>query len=162
METNCNTESVVKEWRVATVKACKLLNRKLTSYAFEMSNDIWDQVLYLYCHHPKNSPKRLKAHEDLDKLCEKAAELAILFRGSTIEYEWEQDTSLLKSLEVIPRDHEIVGTKGPKPNEETAFEIAFIVFGGVTRGDKITGLLENGRMRLSKAQVVIGLPNSEP
>jgi hypothetical protein len=56
---------------------------------------------------------------------------------------------------VNPKDHEIIGTKGPNPNEDSEFEIAYTVFGGVVRGDKSTGLLENGKIRLSKSQVVI-------
>jgi hypothetical protein len=160
METNDNAESAIKEWRVATVRACMLLDRNSTEYAIEISRQIWTETLHQFCHRKAYS-KRDAARTDLDNLCKRAADLAILFRGSTIEYEWEQDTSHLGSLEVIPKDHEIVGTKGPMPNEESGFEIAFIVFGGVVRGDKGTGLLENGRIRLSKTQVVIRSRKSE-
>jgi hypothetical protein len=159
LETNCTTDSAIREWRLATVKVCKLLEEDLDEYAGVISDQIWIETLHQF-HHVRNGfQKRDKAaRKDLDNLCRKAADIAILFRGSNIEYEWEQDKTRLKSLEVVPKDHEIVGTKGPRPNEESNFEIAYIVFGGVVRGDKNTGLLENGRVRLSKTQVVIREP----
>lgn len=152
METNYvyNAESAIKEWRVATVKACKLLNRSPNDYAFTISNQIWNETLRHYF----DGSKRETARRELDGLCQKAAELAILFRGSTIEYEWEQDINRLESFDINLKDHEIIQTRGPSPDEE-GIEISFIVFGGVVRGDKSTGLLENGRSRLSKSQVVI-------
>lgn len=148
-QSHCD-ESAIKEWRVATVKACKLLNRSPNDYAFTISNQIWNETLRHYF----DGSKRETARRELDGLCQKAAELAILFRGSTIEYEWEQDINRLESFDINLKDHEIIQTRGPSPDEE-GIEISFIVFGGVVRGDKSTGLLENGRSRLSKSQVVI-------
>jgi len=153
-------ESAIKEWRVATVKACKLLNDDLRDYAIAISNQIWTETVRQYFSTSAlsyNSSKREMAHRELDSLCQKAAELAILFRGSTIEYEWEQDLETLESFDVIPKDHEIIGTLNPKADEAN-IEISFIVFGGVVRGDKSTGLLVNGRTRLSKSHVVIDYP----
>ncbi|KAH6662560.1 hypothetical protein B0J14DRAFT_685510 [Halenospora varia] len=159
-ESPCD-DSAIKEWRLATVKVCKLLDQDLDEYSVAISDQIWSKRLHHY-HHVRNSfqkrDKLIAARKDLDSLCRKAADIAILFRGSNIEYEWEQDRTSLKSLEVLPKDHEIIGTKGPRPTEESNFEIAYIVFGGVVRGDKSTGLLENGRVRLSKTQVVIREP----
>ena len=123
-----------------------------------MSDQIWSDTVRQYFNAASSlygSSRREKtARRELDSLCQKAAELAILFRGSTIEYEWEQDLDSLGSLDVIPKDHEIVGTMGPRP-DEADIGIGFIVFGGVVRGDKSTGLLVNGRTRLSKSHVVI-------
>jgi hypothetical protein len=148
-QSHCD-ESAIKEWRIATVKACKLLNRSLSEYAFIISNQIWNKTLRPYF----DGSKPEVARRELDGLCQKAAELAILFRGSTIEYEWEQDINRLESFDINLKDHDIIQTRGPSPDEE-GIEISFIVFGGVVRGDKSTGLLENGRTRLSKSQVVI-------
>lgn len=159
IETNDTAESVIKEWRIATVKAGKLLDGNLPRYARKISDQIWMESLSKYCPHYKGS-KQDAARLDLDSVCEKAANIAISFRGSVIEYEWEQDeSSLPQSRAVVTKDHEIIGTKGPNPNEETNFAISFIVFGGVVRGDKGTGLLENGRIRLGKSQVVIKYTN---
>ena len=83
-----------------------------------------------------------------------AAELALLLRRSTIEYRWEQDEALLPSLDVDPDDVDIIGTNSPDPDSEDDLEVAFIVFGGVVRGEKGTGLLSNGKVRISTSQVV--------
>jgi len=156
-KTRCD-ESAIKEWRVATVKVCKLLNDDLLDYANVVSSQIWSETVKPYFMGSLySSSRRETAQRELECLCQKAAELAILFRGSTIEYEWEQDISSLKSADVIPKDHDIIGTMGPKA-DGADIEIGFIVFGGVVRGDKNTGLLVNGRTRLSKSHVVIDYP----
>lgn len=142
-------ESVIKEWRVATVKACKLLEYDSSKYAQTVEHQIWKETLSSYCRHAKGTSERRRAHADLESLCKMAANLAILFRGSSIEYEWEQ------GLDVAPKDHEVIAVDGPGQNDEANYETLFIVFGGVVRGDKNTGLLEYGRTRLSNTQVVI-------
>jgi hypothetical protein len=124
-------------------------------YSNNIASDIWKESLHRYVRHARCSLKRENARSDLEKLCKKAADLAIMFRASSIEYQWEQDVSLLQGLDVVPNEHEIVGTEGPDPSQDKNIEISMIIFGGVVRGEKSTGLLANGRTRLSLTQVVV-------
>lgn len=138
------------------MKACKLLNSETADYAGTISERIWADELRRY--HISNSllKRDTDARKALTALCHKAADLALLFGSSNIEYKWEMDPACLPaSRDFLPKDHEIVGTKGPDPNVDSDFVVAFIVFGGIVRGEKTSGLLENGRIRLSKTQVVI-------
>src|SRR6266540_3563609 len=147
-----NIESVVREWRIATVKACKYLNEDYTPYANVISSTWWkESVTKNFVHTTKNQIQA--AYQDLTRICKQAAELAILFSGSSFEYEWEQDEKNLEGLAVVSKDHIIIGTEGPQPDEDN--QIACDVFGGIVRGDKSTGLLENGRYRVPLSYVVI-------
>lgn len=63
--------------------------------------------------------------------------------------------------EVNKKDHDIIATWGPDPDKNDEFGLGCVVFGGVVRGDKATGLLANARVRLLKNQVVIAWALSE-
>jgi hypothetical protein len=104
---------------------------------------------------------REQAFANLKEVCRKAASLALLFRSSSFEYKWEQPYACLKKLHVSKTDHEIIGTTGVDPNRcpDTEYQIRFIVFGGVARGHRTTGLLRDGKVRITKSLVVIeGIP----
>lgn len=60
-----------------------------------------------------------------------------------------------QDIKVSKRYGDIIGTCGPDPDKNNEYGLAFVVFGGVVRGDKASGLLANARVRLLKNQVVI-------
>lgn len=89
-----------------------------------------------------------------------AARLAIYLHGLPVEYDWEQLT-WARGSEVNKKDHDIIATWDPDPDKNDEFGLGCVVFGGVVRGDKATGLLANARVRLLKNQVVIAWALSE-
>lgn len=90
-----------------------------------------------------------------------AARLAIYLQSLPVEYEWEQvsreQAGREQDIKVSKRYDDIIGTCGPDPDKNNEYGLAFVVFGGVVRGDKASGLLANARVRLLKIknQVVI-------
>lgn len=124
-------------------------------YPIKMTDQIWEQIR-VNCHHSRDTPERDRANRDLQTLCNKAFEIALLLRETKIEYEWDQDIERLPSLATNHNDHEILGTTGPTTDEP--HEIHRIVFGGVIRGDRATGRLKDGRTRLFPTCVVITEP----
>jgi len=101
-----------------------------------------------------NSPEVQSIYKAAVALFRSAAHLAIYLQGLRVEYKWEQ-VNRLQNTPTTTRDDEIIGTFGQNPMENHGHELAFVVFGGVVRGDKVTGLLANGNVRLLKNHVVI-------
>lgn len=87
-------------------------------------------------------------------LFQNAAGLAIYLAGLPVQCEWEQ-VSWKKGSQVSKKDNDIIGTCGPDPAKNDQYGLGFVVFGGVVRGDRATGLLADARVRLLKNQVVI-------
>jgi hypothetical protein len=157
MSLKLDKEDEMKEWRVRTVRAAKLLTAgRRARYPREVATAICG-ILAPMCHHSRSAQEdREMARQDLQKLCENAYRVALLLRGTRSEYKWEQDRDVLPSLIVNKKDHEVLGTEGPDINAR--HEISRIVFGGVIRGDRITGRLSDGRTRITQTSVVIGYP----
>jgi hypothetical protein len=128
-------------------------------YPIQMAGLIWTHIR-AHCHHSRGTPERKRANRDLENLCNKTFEIALLLRETKIEYEWDQDLERLTSLATNHNDHDILGTTGPIIAEP--HEIHRIVFGGVIRGDRATGRLKDGRTRLFQTSVVIAEPREQP
>ena len=153
MSTDSEIDDELVEWRASSVRMAKMLAAgHQAPYPIKMAEQIWDQIR-ISCHHPRDSPERGRATRDLETLCNKAFEIALLLRETKIEYEWDQDIEHLPSLATNHKDHEILGTTGPTAGEPHG--IHRIVFGGVIRGDRVTGRLKDGRTRLFPTCVVI-------
>jgi len=164
-------DAISREWRIASVKACHALNPTddMTKFVRGAADFIWngredrDKNSYAprdCCIH-RDKHYREQALADLEEVCRKAASLALLFRSSRFEYQWEQPYVCLKNLHVSPADHEIIGTTGVDPSRcpDTEYQIWSIVFGGVVRGNRTTGLLRDGKARITKSLITIdGIP----
>jgi len=87
-------------------------------------------------------------------LFESAARFAVHLQGLCVEYMWEQ-VGRPQGSAVSKKDDEIIGTYGPDPVTQDEYELGAVVFGGLVRGDKVSGLLANARVRLLKNQIVI-------
>ena len=143
----------MKEWRVRTAQAAKAFKFSKRSQRTLKMADLLSKVLVQYCHHGRYATKeRDKASFDIREICEAANDLALLFRCNKTEYQWEQKLELLPSLDT--KELEILGTEGPDLNQP--HQVSRIVFGGVVRGDRTTGLLKDGQTRISKTSVLIG------
>jgi len=164
-------DAILREWRIASVKACHALNPTddMTEFVSGRAHCIWMNredrgkhsfALRDYCIH-RDKQNHEQAFADLEEVCGKAASLALLFRSSSFEYEWEQPYTCLKQLHVSTTGHEIIGTTGVDPSRcpDAEYQIHCIVFGGVVRGNRTTGLLRDGKARITKSLIVIeGIP----
>lgn len=124
----------------------------LDRFALEQCKAFWNDRCESWA--PVNSSELKNITNTAVALFQRAAHLAIYLQGLRVEYEWEQ-VNRLQSTPITKKDDEIIGTFGPDPTKDHGYEFAFVVFGGVARGDKATGLLANGRVRLVKNQIVI-------
>ena len=153
MSTDSEIDDELVEWRASSVRMAKMLVAgRPARYPIKMADRIWEHMRSNY-HHSRDAPERDRALRDLEALCDKAFEIALLLRETKIEYEWDQDIERLPSYATNQNDHEILGTTGPTTDEP--HEICSIVFGGVIRGDRATGRLKDGRTRLFPTCVVI-------
>lgn len=147
-----------------TVKASKSLSYDRTRLTSAAARDIWPRFAPIIPISRRSSQSKAPSREGpsprtealrtLERLCEQAYDLGLLFRGSSVEYQWEQDISTLGSRTVLD-EYEVVGAEGQEPSGPEEAEVAFVVFGCVVRGEKGSGLLANGRTRLGSAQVVV-------
>lgn len=154
----------MREWRVLTVKASKHLAYDRTRLASASARDILLRFAPILPIPRQASQSRATSGEApspqsealhaLERLCEQAYDLGLLFRGSSVEYRWEQGISTLGGRDVL-EEYEVVGVEGPEPLGPEEAEVAFVVFGCVVRGEKGSGLLANGKTRLCSAQVVV-------
>jgi hypothetical protein len=87
------------------------------------------------------------AFKDFLEICWQAYELALLFRSSTVEYEWQQYENALED------DVEILGTEGNSISK--AYRVGWTVFGGVYRGDWTTGKLATNAVMVLQPSVII-------
>jgi hypothetical protein len=153
VSTDSEIDDELVEWRASSVRMAKMLAAgHQARYAIKMTDQIWNHIR-TNCRYSRDSPERDRAGRDLQNLCNKAFEIALLLRETKIEYEWDQDIERLTSLATNHNDHDILGTTGPTIDEP--HEIHRIVFGGVIRGDRATGRLKDGRTRLFQTCVVI-------
>lgn len=116
---------------------------------------MWRTVLQQYSAHFVSGKKRIPLNqtpEELIELCKTAYNIGLLFRSSRIEYRWMQ----MPDSDVSPHDAEVLGTTGVLQSEE--HRVDRIIFGGVIRGNRNTGKLEDGSTPLLRAGVVIGFP----
>ncbi|OAP57351.1 hypothetical protein AYL99_08089 [Fonsecaea erecta] len=116
------TEGLV-EWRNKSINIIKsMTNPNRYRYSDDCATRIWDKIEG-YCHHAKtDKTDREQAWQDLISICRAAYDVALLFRETKIEYQWEQDKDLLPTLATNPDDHEIVATIGPDPSENHEIE----------------------------------------
>jgi hypothetical protein len=120
------------------------------------ATEIWYGTLQEY-HRIGKAKKTDAAMEELFELCNLAYSITLTFRGSKTEYEWEQDPGQLAiSMMNDGKQIEVVGITGQSPNDAANSKVAFVVFGGVVRGDKTTGLLRDGKNCLMPTSVVKG------
>lgn len=154
----------MREWCVLTVKASKHLTYDRTRFTSAAARDIWLRFAPILPT-PRRAPQNTTSSREasalgsealraVERLCVQAYDLGLLFRGSSVEYRWEQEMSMLGSREV-QEEYEVVGSDGPEPLEPEQAEVSFVVFGCVVRGEKGSGLLTNGRTGLCSAQVVV-------
>lgn len=87
-------------------------------------------------------------------LFQSTAHLAVYLQGLRVKYGWEQ-VNWPQGGTVSRKDDEIIGSRGADPAKESEYELDWIVFGWLVRGDKASGLLANARVRLLKNQIVI-------
>lgn len=99
--------------------------------------------------------KRNDMESGLVELCQRAYALALQFRSSTIQYEWQQNGQNALMSWKAGEEREIKGNNGPVPEDPQGYVDDFIVFGGVIRGDLATGLLRDGATWLLPNSVVI-------
>ncbi|KAK0749804.1 hypothetical protein B0T18DRAFT_389335 [Schizothecium vesticola] len=152
-------ESLISARRTANIKACTSLSsfrEHLYDFALEKCKAFWHGRCSSWTPPPPSddSPELQIFGNTAKALFRRAARLAIYLQTLRVEYKWEQ-VNRLQSTPITRRDDEIVGAFGRNPTENQSPELAFVVFGGVVRGDKITGLLANGNVRLLKSHIVI-------
>ena len=147
-------ESVIKEWRIATIKAGEALKGKNQIYSNTVACEMLEDISP-FLSDKDDKFKRQGALADLEKICFRVMEMALAFRSSNIDYTWEQLVPAREVSKLSPDLYTVIGSEGPKPEESRNFEVSFAVFGGVVRGDKATGSLSQGKTRLSPAEVVV-------
>jgi len=152
------TETTIDDWRVATIKASKLLNQQQGGYHRIVAREIYEEMLHKWmridqhgntqelspCGYSQCSNKIDAGNaKALIELCQRASDLALLLRSSKIEYRWEQNREVFKASDAndTPVDHDVIGQFGNIPQEgKEGIEARYWnVFGGVVRGDRTTG-----------------------
>lgn len=89
-------------------------------------------------------------------MCSQAIRLALDLRSTGNEYVWEQTlSSRIDGVEYNAEKDSMVGTEEPDISDDEDLDVSLVVFGGVVRGEKYTGLLKNGVFRISGAHVVV-------
>ncbi|OAA63622.1 hypothetical protein SPI_03785 [Niveomyces insectorum RCEF 264] len=151
----CNDDEL-RNWRVATLRlSAKLVfpsendEDTLDSLASDiLANDLGVDSI--------QGPWGAAALTELAQVCAVAYELAAKFRASNIEYKWEQGTAPPASALPGDKAFEVVGIEGSENINERhqPFAATCIVFGGVIRGDRTTGTLRDGTIRLTPSSVV--------
>ena len=150
MLTDSEIDDELVEWRASSVRMIKILAAgHQADYPIRIAKKIWKQIQFLSS---RDTPKD-RAIRDLETLCNKAFEIALLLRETKMEYEWDQDIQRLPSHVTNHNDYHILGTTGPAMDKP--HQIYRIVFGGVIRGDRKTGRLKDGRTRLFPTCVLI-------
>jgi hypothetical protein len=135
-------------WRSTIVKtALRNSNFEMSRFLNEKAKMIWETLSNFW---PANVSKKTTkaAFESLFMICQQAYELALLFRSSKIEYEWQQNPKTFLKHSV-----EILGTEGVPTH--MPYRINRIVFGGVLRGDRTTGKLADCATQILKPSVII-------
>lgn len=144
------------ERRIANFKACtstRDFDKLLNDLAFNNCKSFW--LNHCVKWRPDVEQSNTDAVTDAAlAMFKSAARLAIYLQGMRFEYEWEQ-VNRPQGPAVSSKDDEIIGTSGADPAKETEYELGLVVFGGLVRGDKASGLLANARIRLLKNQIVI-------
>ncbi|KAK1831183.1 hypothetical protein QBC39DRAFT_408467 [Podospora conica] len=150
------SESLIKARRTAHFKACtatKGFGKALDKFAENQCKAHWlplrEGTGWISQAHVSEV---VVVERAIRTLFRDAARLAIYLQGLRVEYEWEQVTRAQGS-EVNKKYDDIIGTCGPAPAMDS--KLGFVVFGGVVRGDKTSGLLADARVRLLKNQIVI-------
>ena len=89
-------------------------------------------------------------------MCSHAIRLALDLRSTGSEYVWEQTlSSRIDGVEYNPERDFMVGTEEPDISGDEDLDVSLVVFGGVVRGHRESGLLKNGVFRISEAHVVV-------
>jgi hypothetical protein len=133
-----------------TVTLAQKMTLKSDKYPARCAEEMWER-LQEHAHNNFGARMRLlKPPEQLVELCKAAYNIALLFRSSRIDYEWQQrrDLTYLES-----EDTDIIGTTGVARSDR--HKVCRIVFGGVVRGNRNTGRLRDGQSHLLKPCVVI-------
>lgn len=151
----------MKNWRVSTVRMVQKLplDEAKRLHIRDTADRIWREYLKEYhsCARTKGTSSRAAENAriaDLEGLCGTAYDLAIKFRASKVDYEWEQGQQFSAFSPHEEKGVVVVGNQGVDPGEDKPSRVAFVVFGGVVRGDKTTGLLQHGRTRVLATDVV--------
>ncbi|KAI3344008.1 hypothetical protein F4824DRAFT_494262 [Ustulina deusta] len=150
------TDDEAKDWRIMTVNLARKAANEQVKYPTAQAENVWKHVLQRYSAHFASGKKKSHLNqtpEELIELCKTAYNIALLFRSSRIEYRWMQ---MDDNADVSPREAEVLGTTGVLQSEP--HRVARIIFGGVIRGNRNTGKLEDGLTPLLRTGVVIGFP----
>lgn len=144
------------ERRIANFKAYTSMSdfdKLLNDFAYDHCKSFRDRHCVEWT--PLVEPSNLDAVTNAAlALFQGAARVAIYLQGLRFEYECEQ-VNRSQGRAVSSKDDEIIGASGADPARESGYELDFVVFGGLVRGDKASGLLANTRVRLLKNQIVI-------
>lgn len=144
-----NTENELREWRAMTVKLTRKIAPDQDGYPRVEADRIWNQHLGKY------GAAKTKTPGDFIQICKTAYHLALLFRSSRVDYEWQQ---VINPSHLPSQDLDILGTLGP--SQKQPFIATDIVFGGVVRGNRDTGKLRDGATTILPHSVVIGYLNA--
>lgn len=142
-----------------TVKLAMKIAPNQAGYALAEADHIWSQHSGKYsahCYASENRGDRAKTPDDFIQICKTAYHLALLFRSSRVDYEWQQ---VINPSHLPSQDLDILGTLGPSQREP--FIATDIVFGGVVRGNRNTGKLRDGATTILSHSVVIDYLNAD-